>query len=228
MKFFIILSALLLCLTIAKAENKQEIMNLLAQRIRLQDPDTLIYSEEARNRLDEFLREHRSLFDSLGKEEIFYHLQLTTDLYSDRQPGYQPHAVYAVYLYTKLENNYTEEENDLIARHFNEFFEKGWLSPRDYKAFQAARQKKSSLRPMSSTGASPRSDVPAATPWPTATGTPIPPVATPIQEQTPQPSPTAAETESKPSSSGFPIVPVVIVAALVSGILLYIIRRKST
>jgi hypothetical protein len=74
----------------------------------------------------------------------------------------------------------------------------------------------------------PKSSTP--TPLGAAPSTPISPMATPVQQpkSTAQatPSPTAAETMSAPS--GFPIVPVAILAALIVGIVLYLLRRKST
>lgn len=63
-------------------------------------------------------------------------------------------------------------------------------------------------------------------PSPTAAETtPVPPTTTPVQKQKPQPSPTVAETKSAPP--GFPIVPVSIVAAVIAGIIILILRRKS-
>lgn len=69
----------------------------------------------------------------------------------------------------------------------------------------------------------------APTPSPTAAPTtPVPPTTTPVQQ--PQstapatPSPTAAQTQS---SRGFPIVPLAIGGAVIVGIVLYLLRRKS-
>lgn len=65
---------------------------------------------------------------------------------------------------------------------------------------------------------------------PPAQATPIPPATTTAQQPNfplpATPSPTADETKSTPS--GFPIVPVAIVGALILGIVLYLLRRKST
>jgi len=59
------------------------------------------------------------------------------------------------------------------------------------------------------------------------TPTPKPPPA-PVEKQTPKPAATPRPTEkTKPAPSGFPIVPVTIVGALVVGIVLYLLRRKS-
>lgn len=67
-------------------------------------------------------------------------------------------------------------------------------------------------------GSKPRSTTPPATSLPT-----------PVEESTPKlktsPTPTTVETES---SSGFPIVPVAILAAVIVGIAIYLHRRKST
>lgn len=69
---------------------------------------------------------------------------------------------------------------------------------------------------------------PTPTPETAPQTTPVPLVATPTQKQTPQPSTTAEETETKSSPSGFPIVPVAIVVVVIVGILFFILRRKST
>jgi hypothetical protein len=76
-------------------------------------------------------------------------------------------------------------------------------------------------------GANPLPRSSAPTPAATvAQTTPVPAAATPVQQpkSTATPSPTA-ETSS---SRGFPIVPVAIVVAVIVGIVLYLLRRKST
>lgn len=55
---------------------------------------------------------------------------------------------------------------------------------------------------------------------------PMPPAATPVQQLKSAASPTPAP-EPKPASPGFPVVPVAIVVAVVVGIVLYLLRRKS-
>jgi hypothetical protein len=61
---------------------------------------------------------------------------------------------------------------------------------------------------------------------------PVPPLAaetqtkpTPVHNQTPTPT---ASAKSKPEPSGVPVVPVTIIAVVIAGILLFILRRKST
>ena len=131
MKYFIIIFSVMFSILVVKAEKKEEIMKLLAQRVQLQDPDTFIYSEEARKELAEFKSKHKLLFNSLGKEEIFYHLNLTSELYNEDRPGPQSHAVYAAYLYSKFYSDYTDGEKQKLSNVFNEFLEKGWLRKQD-------------------------------------------------------------------------------------------------
>jgi len=64
----------------------------------------------------------------------------------------------------------------------------------------------------------------SSTPTAAVEATPVQPVATPMQKQTPAPSPTA-ETKSSP---GFPIVPVAIISSVIVGIVFCLLRRKST
>jgi hypothetical protein len=61
-----------------------------------------------------------------------------------------------------------------------------------------------------------------------STPAPATPTPVPVEKSTPQPavSPTAAQ--ATPAPSGFPIVPVAIVGAVIVGILFYFLRRKST
>ncbi len=70
---------------------------------------------------------------------------------------------------------------------------------------------------------------PSAPPPTSAQTTPVPAAATPVQQPKSTapatPSPTVAETKSSP---GFPIVPVAIVGAVIVGIVLYLLRHKST
>ncbi len=54
--------------------------------------------------------------------------------------------------------------------------------------------------------------------------TPAPSVATPVQQAQTAMSPTVAQTQS---TLGFPFVPVTILAAVIVGIVLYLLRRKS-
>jgi hypothetical protein len=73
-----------------------------------------------------------------------------------------------------------------------------------------------------------RNDVPhTVTPAATvaAQPTPVPPAATPVQQPKSAASPAAA---AKSAPSGFPLVPVAILAAVIAGIVLYLLRRKST
>lgn len=79
---------------------------------------------------------------------------------------------------------------------------------------------KAQIKPVSLVDASSPTSPPA-----TATSTPVPPAATPTQKHALLPSPPPAETHS---SSGFPIVPVAIISAVIVGIVLYLLRRKST
>lgn len=139
MKYFVIILTLLISLGNLKAETKQEILKLIAQKVELGDPDRIIYSKKAKKQYDDFMLKYRGLFDSLGKEEIFYHLDLTSKLYDESRPGFQPHAVYAVYLYAKFYSDYTKEENELISERFEAFFERGWIRKQDMEAFQAAK-----------------------------------------------------------------------------------------
>lgn len=66
---------------------------------------------------------------------------------------------------------------------------------------------------------------------PAAQSPPTPAMSSPAGEKgsTPQPktSPTAATVEAK-SSSSFPVLPVAIVGAVILGIVIYVLRRKST
>lgn len=61
---------------------------------------------------------------------------------------------------------------------------------------------------------------------PAAQSTPAQPTATPIQSKS-QASPTPT-TETNSAPAGFPIVPAAIVGAVIVGIVLYLVRRKST
>lgn len=74
----------------------------------------------------------------------------------------------------------------------------------------------------------PVSLVDSSLPTASATATPVPPVATSVQqpESAPPatPLPTVAETQS---SRGFPIVPVAIIGVVIVGIAIFVLRRKS-
>lgn len=69
-----------------------------------------------------------------------------------------------------------------------------------------------------------------ASPSSPAQTTPVPPTTTPVQqpESTAPATPSPTATETKPAPSGFPIVPVAIVGAVIVGIVLFLLRRKST
>lgn len=56
---------------------------------------------------------------------------------------------------------------------------------------------------------------------------PISQVATPVQQPKPVDSPSLIAAETKPAPPSFPIVPVAIVGAVIVGILIFILRRKS-
>jgi hypothetical protein len=63
----------------------------------------------------------------------------------------------------------------------------------------------------------------------TEQSTPVPtPPPAPLEKQTPKPAASLTPAaEPKPSPSGFPIVPVAIIAAVIVGIVFYFLRRKS-
>jgi len=77
---------------------------------------------------------------------------------------------------------------------------------------------------VSGQGDTPQAATPAAT---AAQTTSVPPTAMPVQQpkSAASPSPAAAEPKSSP---GFPVLPVAIVAAVLVGVVLYLLRRKST
>ena len=154
MKYFVIILTLLIFLGNSIAETKpdryrqflderlkgpdSEILKLIAEKLHLEGPDNLIVGQKTIDYRNTFMNKHENLFNSLGKEEIFYHLDLAYIL-SRNRPGSQPHAVYAVYLYAKFYSDYTKEENELISERFEAFFERGWIRKQDMEAFQAAK-----------------------------------------------------------------------------------------
>lgn len=126
----------------SNAQNNEEIRKFLIEKLRILDPDN-IYDDEKKKAADaDYLKKHQPLIDSLGKNEIFHHLRLTSDLYTETRPGFQPHAVYALYVYSKFHDKYTKEENEQIVGKIREFADKGWIPKSSYEEFQALQTNK--------------------------------------------------------------------------------------
>ena len=194
---------MLISLANLQAETKEEIMNLLAERMKLEDPDTIIYSKKARDELDRFMRKHANLFNSLGKKEIFYHLELTYNLFDENRPGPQPHAVYAVHLYSRFHEDYTEEEKKLISERLKDFASKGWLGKKDLETILAAQSKADLRKPIAAVSNKILSVEPAEAP-PISAKTveveevtpPEPAIEKPVEDATAEPSEEPVEKSS--------------------------------
>ena len=152
MKYLIILFAFLFSLVAVKAESKEETMKLLAKKLEFQSPDYDLVDKETMVLRNEFMNKHKKLFDSLGKKEIFYHLELTYSLFDEDRPGLQPHAVYAAHLYSKFYNDYTDEEKKIISERILGFAEQGWLRKEDLEPILAAQSKEDLKKPIATVG----------------------------------------------------------------------------
>lgn len=148
-----------------KAETKDEIKEILAKKLYIESPDNDFSDAGTKAAQAAFLMEHQQLLNLLGKDEIFYHLELTSELYSDRRPGFQPHAAYALGLYFKFHDEYSKEENEIIANKIREFAGKGWIPEENFKHFQSiqSQQKstKSSVAPREPKGTSDKTLTPS-------------------------------------------------------------------
>lgn len=90
-------------------------------------------------------------------------------------------------------------------------------------ALEALNQKLGTSRPIEKEAAATSSSPAQTVPVP---ATPTPP---PVEKSTPLPTASPIATpETKSAPSGFPVVPVAIIAAVIVGILIFILRRKST
>lgn len=115
----------------AKAETREEILKILAAKLKLENPDNAFSDVKEKMKTDNFILEHKKLIDSLGKKEIFYHLELATKLFDRNRPGLQPHAYYAAYLFKKFYEDYTNKEIEKISVEFEKIIQKGWLRKKD-------------------------------------------------------------------------------------------------
>jgi hypothetical protein len=120
-----------------KAETKEQIMEILVEKLKILSPDNDFADKETKTAQADYLKKHQQLLDSLSKDEIIFHLELASALYTNRNPVSKPHVTYAMYLYEKFHEDYTEEENEIISRRFNEFFEKKWVIPSEFEKFKA-------------------------------------------------------------------------------------------
>jgi len=151
MKHLILLLSLVVSMVGSlKAETKEQIMEILVEKLKILSPDNDFADKETKTAQADYLKKHQQLLDSLGKDEIISHLELASALYTNRNPVSKPHVTYAMYLYEKFHEDYTEEENEIISRRFNEFFEKKWVIPSEFEKFKA-------LQTVRSTSASPGS-----------------------------------------------------------------------
>lgn len=165
MKYLIVVPSILVSLFgTLKAETKEEIMNILAKKLEIIDSNNDFPDEETKVRQAEFLKKHQQLIDSLGKDEIFYHLELTSDLFNESRPGFQPPAAYALYLYSKFHDEYSREESEVIANKIRGFAEKGWIPEEDFKRFESIHSQQktnSSASPRESPGSSDKTSTPS-------------------------------------------------------------------
>tara|TARA_B100001093_G_scaffold397263_1_gene384513 strand:+ start:192 stop:797 length:606 start_codon:yes stop_codon:yes gene_type:complete len=114
-------------------ELQEDILDLLKTKMIYEDPNNEFdYAHgDGKKAKDEFMRKHSETFAAIGKEEVFYHLELSSSLYSDTTPGLQPHAMYVLYLYNKFYDDYSNAEKTNIHNQLEEFVNRGWVREAD-------------------------------------------------------------------------------------------------
>ena len=127
MKNCIVIFICLFSLLNVNAENKDEMMRLLAEKLEWENAEELYMDAKQEGQRDAFMHKNRELFNSLKEREIFYYLDLTTTLYDDSEKGVRPTAVRALNLYFIFNGEYTEDEEAHIAERFNYFYKNKWI-----------------------------------------------------------------------------------------------------
>jgi len=131
MKFLYIITIVVFSSMSMAADLDETILLALQKRVEITNPDSAPYlSEKEKQEIERFLKENAALFESLGKNETFYYIEL---LKRNSNPSIGPNIVgFALSSYAKHFQDYSRIERLAIESDFAGFVARGYM-PKQWK-----------------------------------------------------------------------------------------------